>query len=197
MKYTTGQDVFCLHHHEDQIHIKVFNLYLWWAVTLFAVKRLIDMETPNTLQESKCMFHQVVLRSQHILPLRVLGVSMSKNSHWVGFGVGLLPGVLLISPVVRSAKTKNENHSRVWAFLSQHLWTVCPVERSVVLTSPWPLTPDVLPPALCCLLCPAYLSVCPSHSETASGPQHCFWQRCFKSEWTGARIQDKQRTKNG
>ncbi len=118
----------------------------------------------------------MVLMSQHIPPLRILGVWVSKISHCVGSHIGLLKGILLVSPAVStldgSAKSEGENHARVGAMLSHHQQTVCPVERSAILTSLWPLTPDFLPPALCCLLCQSVHLTLKQHNDLKAV---CHW----------------------
>lgn len=81
-----------------------------------AVKKLIDMETPNSLQEFQMCVSSGVDKSAY---------SATKNSHCVGSRIEFLRGVLQIFPAVstwdRSAKRQGKSHSRVWAVLSQHL----------------------------------------------------------------------------
>lgn len=143
------------------------------AVTPPVVMSLTGMETPNTLQESQtCVSSSGVDKSAYSATEDPGSISVKELPLCWVLHRGLLRGILLISPVVRtwdrSAKMEGENHTRAWAMLSQHHWTVCPVERSAFLTSLWPLTPEFLPPALCCLLCPAYLSVCPCQSQNSA-----------------------------
>lgn len=87
---------------------------LWWWGWL-AWKRQTLSRNP------KRVFHQVVLISQHILPRRILWVSVSKSPHCAGSYIAPLRGILLISPAGStwdgSAKMEGENHTGVWAML--------------------------------------------------------------------------------
>lgn len=87
-----------------------WHLLQWWD--------WLTWKHQTLSKNPKHVSHQVVLISQHILPLRILGVSVLKNSHCVGSPIRLLRGILLICSVVsaldRSAKMEGKNHTRVW-----------------------------------------------------------------------------------
>lgn len=131
---------------------KLWHLLQWWG--------WLTWKHQTLSRNLKHVFHQVVLISQHILPLRILEVSVSKNPHCVRSCIGLLRGILLISPVVstsdRSAKPEGENrHQSLGSVKSTSLnslscWEVSHPHFPVTSDS-WFLASSTVLSALSCL----------------------------------------------
>jgi len=78
---------------KDKLQQRVFHSYLCWNCDTSCSAEADWHGNAKHSWNLKCVFHQGVLITKHILPLRNLGVSVSKNSHCVRSWVGLLQGV--------------------------------------------------------------------------------------------------------